>query len=256
LKQSPSKQNLEITRRNWTKWSRAKLYENGDRNYDFSEFLKWKKIGAVAELADAWRVEIDRELGLDCEPFLTTWEKQHWRDPERTPPRGVRHIPNPNFSKISIGKDWPTQNELFEIDWTCPRKEIAESFRYWLENNNRMPSYALGNEKKSSGRKYQYHAWFKELSIYRCASAKVKRKGANILLENFLVNYEQIFHRGAEKLRPEISEFDWGHAIEKTEKRIYKRMIQLLCHTAMVKRGGLAKIEINDPWQKYLGKLR
>jgi hypothetical protein len=256
LKPSPSKQSLEIARRYWTKWSRTKIYQHGDRNYDFSEFLKWQKTGAFVELAGAWRVEIDRELGMDCEPFLTTWEKQNWRDPERTPPRGVRHIPNPNFSKISIGKDWPTQNELFEIDWRIPRKEIAESFRYWLENNNQMPSYALGNEKKSSGRKNQYHAWFKELAIYRCASAKAKREIGNILLGNFLVNYEQIFHRGAAKPRPEISESDWSHAIQKTEKRIYERMIRLLHHTAMRERGIRGKIDLNDPWKKYLGKLR
>lgn len=256
MKASPSKESLEIARRFWTKWSRAKLYQNRDHNYDFSEFLEWQISGAIAELADAWRVEIDRELGLNCEPFLTTFKKQNWPDPERTPPQGVRHISNPDFTKTSVGKDWPTQNELFELDWRCSLPEMVESFRYWLENNNRMPSYAIGNEKKSPGRKNQYSAWFKELAIYRCASAKIKRKGANILLENFLIKYECANHPGQEESRPEISESDWSHAIKRTENRIYERMIHLLRHTAMVKRGGLAKIDINDPWQKYLGKLR
>jgi hypothetical protein len=168
----------------------------------------------------------------------------------------VRHIPHPDFTKMSVGKDWPTQNELFELDWRCPRKEIVESFRYWLENNSRMPSYAIGNEKKSPGRKNQFKAWFKELAIYRCARAGVKRKGANILLTDFLLKYEDAKKHGQEKIQPKISDFEWSRAIKRTENRIYERLIILLRHTALVKRGMRAAIDINDPWQKYLGKLR
>jgi hypothetical protein len=70
MKASPSKESLEIARRFWTKWSRAKLYENGNHNYDFSKFLEWQKSGAdeklsdktkksdvIAELASAWLIE-------------------------------------------------------------------------------------------------------------------------------------------------------------------------------------------------------
>jgi hypothetical protein len=65
MKPSPSEESLKIARRCWTKWSRAKLYQNHDHNYDFSEFLKWQKSGVVKELQDAWRIELDRELGLE-----------------------------------------------------------------------------------------------------------------------------------------------------------------------------------------------
>lgn len=254
----PSKENLEIARRYWRKWVSRHLYRDR-HNYDFSEMIPWKKAGSIVEIEDAWRIELDRELGLICEPFLTTWEKTSLSDiPEPKKLKGLRELFSAKeycqFSRHHEVK----KTVMLEIDTSFSILEIVESFKYWLENHG-YPQTAQNNfgVKKGGRPPVEFPGWFLELAIYRCDNAGLPYKfGKDELLTDFLKNLASApGPNGNQQHTGKISESYWSHAKTRTRTRIFHRMIQLMECEAL-SRGTRAKPDINAPWQKWLGRLR
>lgn len=247
----------ELSNRFWRKWTPSSLAPKYNR--DFSQLIVWQKAGALVEIEDAWRIELDRELGLDCPPFLATWNEKNFTEvPDLKKLSGLRELFSTNDYSQHARLHCDIKTVMLEIDTSFSISEIVESFQHWLENDCYPHSAQNNFGKGQPGRKNQFLSWFKELAIYRCESAGIKRKRAESdWLADFLKNLKMVpTAKGKSGPDAKISEFYWSHAVDRTRIRIFERMVLLMRHRALVKRGPHGKLDVNDNWQKYLGKLR
>lgn len=256
----------------WKKWTADDLLDN--TNWDFSELIEWEKSGVTKEIEAAWLTELDRELGLSGDSFIKNWKKQNGSfTPQSTTPSGIKEVifydalkqaqerTGQTAPMISWGhKDFPTQRIMFEIDWSKPRAEIIESFRFWLENLSHPPAYAFDLAFAPKGRRNQFKSWLKELAIYRFHSAGVSHKNALPKLAKFFTSLEHSKKHGPEKISATVSAQYWSHAAQRTVGRILQRQSKLITFATRHEKGWKAGTPFNPDvqcnWKEWLGKLR
>jgi hypothetical protein len=189
LKQSPSKQSLEIARQYWRTWTLDHLLQDR-HNYDFSAIIPWKKAGAEKDIEAAWQIELDRELGLICEPYLTTWERDSLDDiPYPKKLKGLRELFSTQDYSLHSRYHADKKTVMLEIDTNFSILELVDSFHHWLEHHCYQQGANNNFGKGLPGRADIFPGWFKELAIYRCANAGLSRKfGEEHLLVDFLKN--------------------------------------------------------------------
>lgn len=216
---------------NWRNWRICDIWHE-QFNWDFSELLKWYDQGIEPEVRKAWIIELDRELGLNCEPFLKTWQSQHKGEcPKQARPKGVTPIYYEDYLANNHGfpihwggfNNWPTGKMMFEIDWTCSFEDIKRAFSFWLEHEARIPGPALGNLKKGAGNKDDYKAWFKDLAIYRLHNAGWTRKQGLERLRDFLCLASSTSKSDGSDGIADIPAPHWSRCVERTRKKISVR---------------------------------
>jgi len=223
------------TRSGWRKWRVCDIQDE-QYNYNFAKLFEWFDRGMRDEVARAWSFELDRELGLNPEPFLRTWtETRKEADPYSTAPKGLRPIYYDEAlaeaerfgTSISWGgfHGWPEARIMFEIDWRRSLEEIEQSFSYWLRHKARIPGPALGNLKRDAGNKSDYNAWFRDLAIYRLWNAGWTQKMAIARLE--WTTEKLRLTKSKKGVCWQMSAQHWSRCTEQARTRIKQREAQL-----------------------------